>query len=233
MNIRNKVVFLLLIAQIINLLSISSFAQENQGVPEAQAVPVVENSNKIVWSGTLFYSLTDKLSFNSISATVDGGNYVGTANYGIQNSIGIAVDVYQSEVSSWGWSAGLAYDYKRDLKNYNATLGGVSDAGMYSSSIPSITFFNLYGNAIYRWNKVYLPVGLNLSLPTLSSANGYSVSGSFGSQLGLGVFVAKDISLELLLRNIAIKSEKSGVGYHIDLGTGYITGTNLQVKFSF
>ena len=223
----NKYVNLLLILIIVCFFSTTSYSDEIQPTPN------LENSQKVKWSTSIFYSTADKLSFSNINATIDGEKYSGNANYGIQNGFGLAIEAYQSDLNTWGWSAGIAYDNKREIKNYNITLGGASDASSYNTSPPSITFYNIFGNVIYRWNKVYLPIGLNFSVPTLNSSTGFSASGTLGSQIGLGVYVSNELSLELLMRNISIKSEKSGANYHFDLGTGYISGINFQFKFHF
>jgi hypothetical protein len=134
--------------------------------------------------------------------------------------------------NSWGWGAGITYT----SLSWDSFTVGDSTGSVSGTTSGTTRIFSPYFSAIYRWDKVFLPVGLNISslthdgTPALISEN----KGTIGAQLGLGVIVNSNFS-------ILIESKAFGFGGStfkqgtttLESGPGFSSGLNFIGLFSF
>lgn len=133
-----------------------------------------------------------------------------------------------TEKDSWGWSAGVGYtSFKWDTAN----IGGTKTATVGSTSI-----LTPYFNLIYRWEKLYIPFGLNISALSHSDPSLFMDSnrGTIGVQLGIGYILSDHITLLL---------ESKAYGFHsrsitiltttMEQSLGFSSGLNLMLLFNF
>jgi hypothetical protein len=178
-----------------------------------------------------------KLHFDSVTlTTASGAGYSGSVDYTTDQALGLAVEALVSEPQSWGGNVGLSVESHR-LDSVSPSLSGAPSLASFSvSGSPSLVLTVLYANASYRWRALYLSGGLNMAIPTVSSAPAAlsALSPRSGLQLGLGVYIYRDIAVELVLRDaiVAGNTANSG-GSTIELGGGSFASAELGVKYLF
>ena len=88
------------------------------------------------------------------------------------------------------------------------------------------------GGAVYRWDSVYIPFGLNYSIPSVTNST-LNINGGLGAQFGVGYYFNPQFSLELLEKVQTITADAVVGGINVDYKTGYLAGLQLHVKFNF
>jgi hypothetical protein len=152
---------------------------------------------------------------------------------------GIAAELWMSEPDHWGWSAGVTADGKRTIKSsdsYSPQWLNVVHSD-FNSPQPTLSFVTLYANAIYRWDRWYVPFGLNVSFPKLtmdpSSTTTFKMSSGLGIQFGVGFRCTEHFSLEALDRSVSFGMTGSDAFGTYDYHQGSYSGLQLNLKFDF
>lgn len=114
---------------------------------------------------TAFYSASNNAKYDDLKVTSSSGTGYGSAEFGLSDAVGIGVSVALLDENSWGFIGSLQLESQRKIKNIKVTGANGTTYGTFSSN-PTLTNFYMEANAVYRWEKVYLPFGLNLSVPT-------------------------------------------------------------------
>lgn len=165
------------------------------------------------------------------AAKFDSATISGTSGYSYEleydNSFSIEADARYLPQNSWGFITGLTYDFDRKLNTATLTGNGVSSSEDGQGRKLRTTV--AYASAVYRWEKFYLPFGLNYSDVTITPSTNLSISGSVGVQLGIGYYVKDNFAIEAISRTLTarLKAPTS------DFGTGHLTSIMLTAKYIF
>lgn len=212
-----------------------SFAAEADTAAAEPAKLQVENVRKITFSLYAYYNTADRMTFPSLSVNNNGSSSSSAVIYNMAGVGGVGAEVSGTEPDSWGWNGGAALDGKRTLSAASGTANGVNFGDIGSGGTVSV--LTVYGNAIYRWDRVYIPFGLNITLPKMESdpnaGESLSVTGGLGTQGGVGVHICNHFSVEAVTRIVALKLTGTLSSGNSISGTGYESGTSLLAKFDF
>jgi hypothetical protein len=145
-----------------------------------------------------------------------------------------------SDPNRWGFDAGFSVDFPRSITSVDGSLAGPGDGFTgYGTLDPAaqITLYSLYGNMIYRWERLYIPFGINISGASVTSAPlGLSErTSTVGLQFGLGYYLFDNLALEALVRSVAFDAMSSNysVSGNSDFDSGTMTSLNLGIKVLF
>jgi len=181
------------------------------------------------------YDLANTLRFSSASGSDSNGSYSGTLTYNTDPAGGLVIEGSWTGPQAWGFNVGLNLEAKRKIKSWDAIFGGANSSGSVTGDA-GLTVAVLYGNAIYRWDSVYVPFGLNIAGGSLENAPTALVDmhGSAGVQAGVGFMLGEHFSLEALVRVLGFIARKNITGnVTVDLGLGTMAGGVLVGKFLF
>jgi hypothetical protein len=222
------------------LLPMTALAQPAPTTPEpptaaAPAAASATDQSRIHLSAAFYTSSGDDFRFRS--ARVDSGAGTLDADYDmtVQSAQGLSFEVWQNAMHSFGWAAGAAIETIRDLRE----LSGSGDNNWVSAVHHSgkIQMNYIYANLLYRWEGLYLPVGLNLSLPRYRDSgegdSSYSFSGGVGWQIGIGNHFTEHFSGELISRMVRVRGSGNDAGISVDLRTGMFPDLQLIAKWDF
>lgn len=158
----------------------------------------------------------------------------GDAEVDVKNGLALDLSARYMPKQSWGFIAGLTYDFKREFDGGELTLEGqkfIFDEGGDNDEI-QVTV--IYANAVYRWNEFYLPFGLNYSFVDYEAVGGgVDADGGIGAQLGIGYMLSDNFALELMSRATTLELGAKGGGYSIKFKEGMLTSALLIAKYIF
>jgi hypothetical protein len=174
------------------------------------------------------------VNFNNVSVSGPGLFATGTLSLNTTPMAGFGAEVWHSEPNSFGWSAGLTWDAPRTISSSDVTTSGYTFHYDYLNP-PTLSITTLYGNAIYRFDDLYIPFGLNGTIPNFySGETTLQMSGGLGFQLGIGYHINNNFSIECMDRfeTFQMSNPQASI-YTIDYGTGFMNGLQLNLKFDF
>lgn len=208
-------------------------------VPAASPEPYYPPVKMDRWIPTRFsvmthYSGASELIFKDVNVTTTTASGTVEVDYGLESSVGLGVSFASMHPQGWGYLANVFYERARAFKS--ATIKGSAGATTVtnSGSSSTIAFFVAEMNAVYRWDSFYMPFGLNVSAPTISEdMNGVSYYGSLGVFWGGGFILSDNATLEIFIREIAIRMKQYTSTSTIDYGSGTMTGFGAAFKFWF
>lgn len=186
------------------------------------------------FSVTTHYSGASELTFKDVNVTTTTASGTVEVDYGLESSVGIGVSFASMHPQGWGYLANIFYERAREFKS--ATIKGSTGATTITSSGSSstIAFFIAEMNAVYRWDSFYMPFGLNVSAPTISEdMSGVSYYGNLGVFWGGGFILSDNATMEIFIREIAIRMKQYTSTSTIDYGSGTMTGFGAAFKFWF
>ncbi len=195
-------------------------------------------SEGLRFSAFVLLNTARNMSFPSAKYNNGTSEYDGTANWDGQAAFGVGAEVMYTRIGDWGWSAGFDYEFKREFDHFDFSGGGVF-ANASLSPKPHLTVATIYGNAVYRWDTVYLPFGLNYAvLADFKNTSGiYSgtidTKGTLGFQVGVGFNITELIALELNAKATGLRQDLKGGAVTYNMGTGFLTGVQGLCKFRF
>lgn len=204
---------------------------DRQSVPERR----IEKLSRF-FIGAL-YSAANELKHDSVVVSTATSSLTGTASLGVDTAFGMAAGFMETKENSWGYSTSLVYEAPRNINSLALSSGGVSATSTYGGDKSTIQLTTIELNAVYRLERVYFPIGFNISIPNLKrsaiATGTLNVSGSGGAQLGIGFMPQENLVFEILSKATSIRMTGSASGTNFDFGTGYITGLNVSVKHLF
>lgn len=180
------------------------------------------------------YSMGGDIKFSKVEA--ESTNFTGystSATFKTDAAIELSGGFMNMGIRSWGYGANLAYQMERKIKT--ATLG--SGPATTSISGASISTIIVAGYGIYRWVHMYLPFGLNYSLPSYNKSSGVDptkVKGDIGAEVGIG-YLPKTTGLffEGFIKMIAIQAQTAGADTTLTYKTAYLMSPTLKVGYRF
>lgn len=171
--------------------------------------------------------------FDDANYSTSGLSIASSAKLSYSKVASLDIGIRNVEKNSWGFLGGLNYAFDRKFED--GSIGSIKVTSTSGSS--KIQFTTLYANAVYKWNRLFVPFGLNYSIVKYTPASGFSgtfsESGGIGAQAGVGWEFDKSISLELYSWITAVKLTASSGNEKLELGTGYFPSLNAFVKYGF
>lgn len=208
---------LLLIASTL-LITHTAFAQEVEPKTESKIIYGVGGS--IVLNS---HYTTSDLTISSTS-----GSY--SANYDLSNGFSLDLSAMKAEQNNWGFLGVLSLGQSRKIDGGAVAGTAISTSGDETK----FTTHTIAGNAVYRWDKFYLPFGLNYNTTTISGDSTItSVSGGLGYQLGAGYFIDENLSVDYTAIHSLVKINGKSGNTTYNYGNGYLTEVHVGLKYYF
>lgn len=158
----------------------------------------------------------------------------GTAEFDVESGITLSFEGRFLRENAWGLTLGVDYDLKRDVESGSITLGGETVTVSGSSDPDEITTLVLYGNAVYMWDKFYIPFGFNVSFSDYKST-GLDVNSTpaIGAQLGVGFQANDNFTFELFSRALGFELDYRDGNLDVLFEEGMRTDFILRAKYIF
>lgn len=154
-------------------------------------------------------TVKDKLEFKSDTPVVFDINFMNSAK------------------QAWGWSLGLT--------RFKIDWTSVNDSQEEIKIKASTDVTDLYFNAVYRWDNVFLPFGINFA--SLSSSDSPFLSandGGGGAQIGVGFLIEKHFTVIVESKVITFSGAKlTDSGTTLTSETGFCGGLNVVAFYTF
>ena len=129
-----------------------------------------------------------------------------------------------AKTRGWGKSFGINHHFKRDVDELE--IGGRDFE--VTGNRANLTFTRLYGNAIYSWESLYLPFGLNYTMVDFEPASGSAEgSGGLGVNFGVGFNPAENWLLEGSFEHSMFSIEGGGTEWK----DGSLSNLTLWLKY--
>lgn len=187
------------------------------------------------FSASVYYSVANQVIFKN--AQVDSGSGTGTieAAYETGNSMGFGASYMNVEDNSWGLTGSLLYEPRRKVSSLTMKGPGGTYNNTFSTR-PEVALFLVEAGIVHRWNKAYVPLSINYSVPSLtysSNSEIWDITGYVGGQLGFGYLLSQNSAWEIFMRAIGLKATATDGSTSVDFGNGYLTGLGLGYKYYF
>lgn len=196
----------------------------------------LDESDALRLSATIFYSAADEMKFNDSYVSSSSGSAFMSSNFKTTGAVGAGVSIAFMPSHDWGASLSANYEDNRELSSVTFSASGATFSGVFTGLRPKVSIFYAETQLIYRWNKVYLPFGINFSAPFLKDVGNSSfveVRGTVGAVVGVGIFISPKLSAELFLRSLQLTMDETAGTTNVDYGRGTLTGASFGFKFFF
>lgn len=171
--------------------------------------------------------LNNTLRYDKVTATNGSSTIVDELEYESDVPVVFDINFMNSAKQAWGWSAGLT--------RFEVDWTSVKDSQTEIKVKASTTVTDLYFNAVYRWDNVFLPFGVNFS--TLSSSDSAFLSandGGAGAQLGVGFLINRNFTVILESKVITFSGAKvTQGGVTLTSEAGFCGGLNAVAFYTF
>ncbi len=140
-----------------------------------------------------YWQIKDNLSYvynNAVGACANC-----TGNVLFSNVPALMFEAQYAPPDAFGFMGGMYYGFPQEIKKIS--LSG--DAGETVAGIDitkpgaKVQTTLLYGNAVYRWARAFIPAGLSYGI---FGADGGSASGGIGYQFGFGLQITDEFSVQ-------------------------------------
>ena len=130
--------------------------------------------------------------FSNVDLSDSGITYTGSAQMNANPAAAIRVGIEWLPINNFGFQASAAFETPRTVSALNISLSGASTVPAVFNNA-TLQYNLIEVNGAYRWRYLYLPVGINYSIPILSGFNGagasYTANGTIGGQMGAGLAI--------------------------------------------
>lgn len=211
-----------------SLIATSAFSQEvpvAEETVEEKAPAEKENYKKFQIGIVAGFSHSNQWSVEALPGINTGET---TAKYDAVPSV--ALEVRAMAPDSFGFQAGINYDFESTSKSDTA-LSGTNF--YFPQKIQTTT---LYVNLNYQWTNFYLPFGINYSRLEFKHAPGRSnteTDNGYGIQLGAGWAFNRNLSAELMTRSLPGKLTAIGTNGSRISANGSISSIHWALKYYF
>lgn len=190
---------------------------------------------EVVWKFAvgISHSIGSQMKFHDVKISNVTGSSSATVD--TPNILSLNLDARYLPKQAWGAMVGLNYDMPRRIRSGN--FSGAAWGTPFTRTGDQISVFSLGASAVYRWDEVYTPIGLNISSVNYETAGGSAASntvkGGIGVQFGVGAYVQKDFALELMCKSAGVKLKSEEAGVVTEYNKGFLTSLNFGVKYLF
>jgi hypothetical protein len=207
-------------------------------MPSPTPIAAIANEDSWRFAGGLSYMISaSSAKFDNMSVTSGTLTETGSASLDYSQVFSIAIEWRRSPKFSWGFSGGLNYEMERTFEGGKITSGGTTVTLSGGSGASKFQFTTLYGNAAYRWDTFYIPMGFNYSIVTFTPASGATgtstPTGQIGAQLGIGNYFSDNFALELFSWVTATKLKSTSGSSTVDYGLGTFPSLRFGFKYIF
>jgi hypothetical protein len=196
----------------------ASYEPKNEGVDATPRKSFFDGRFGLV----LGYTLNNNIQFRegelrSATGTTDYDQTIKT-----QSAPSIGIMYTRMHPNAWGFSGSFIYEFPRELKSYSGN--------------PKLTVFLLEMNMLYRWDRFYIPFGINISAPYVKG--GQLAHDVYQPMVGIygavGYLVTENAGMELFVRTVGVAGKKQNSGSTEDRpGNGYMSGIGVNLKYWF
>ncbi len=151
-------------------------------------------------------------------------------HHSVGSSLHFAFEAAYLAPHMWGVNCGFSKDSPKQIKNASDSVPAFVGIG----GDTEISVRTYYLNALYRWQQVYVPFGLNFSEVSITQASVSleRVSTFPGLQGGIGYFLNEHLALEALLRLVGIQA-RFDAGSSSATRTGFLIEQLIAIKGYF
>lgn len=178
----------------------------------------------------LTYSMANKVAFSKSKVTVGASSTSESLNLGVDPGMGLSFGYMHANTESWGYGGNFIYEMARDVKP-------TSSSGIVINSGAKIQLMVLEGNGVYRWQKMFVPFGLNYTIASYTKApadtGSTKMNGGLGGQGGVGYILNEKFVFDGGIRMQSIDATTTGSGFKIAYGLGYLTGIYIRGAYAF
>lgn len=181
---------------------------------------------------SLGYDLRTIAQFDDTYATDGTDSASGfDVKFRFDSGLALAYEYRQAKANSFGFAVGIDYHRDRDADTIEIDSTSLSLTG----DVATISFTQLYINAIYKWESFYIPFGINYTSATYTPPNTYtgtlSSDSGIGINFGLGWEVGDKFLIEYGVKSSAF-SIKSQDGQNIaDYSDGALATSTLWLRY--
>lgn len=179
------------------------------------------------------------MKFDSLNARVNSTPMSGIAELKLDGAAGISIGMEYLKMNSWGFNSALIIQGKRDVNSIKLIdkVTGDSATTAFAGEKATLQTNLIEANAVYRWNYIYFPFGLNYSIPIFKQGAGavgmYETEGAFGGQVGIGCHLNSNVRFEILSRAVSMKFKTQSSTASFDYGTGITPSAEARFKYAF
>lgn len=178
------------------------------------------------------YMLTPKISITGTA--YDGANSeAGSFEYNFKNSFKLGYEY--SQFSKNTWNHGFLMDYT-NLKFDTATIKGSISAPSTISLTGGMTLLTISYSGKYRWEQIYLPVGLALVSSTVDSTGSFTktMEARILISYGFGIAITEQFNFEITTNAYSVNSSRVTSGTTtIVPNLGFLTHLQVNAKVLF
>ncbi|WP_413291721.1 hypothetical protein ACLSU7_09900 [Bdellovibrio sp. HCB185ZH] len=177
--------------------------------------------------GAYLNTLSD-MKFKDAKSTT--GSTTTSAEYNLKSSASLGIDahfLFWGE-NAWGFSVGGYFDLGRKVKDESVAIFGVTKDEY-------LGIIGFEGNAIYRFKQLYIPFGLNSSLPVIGMDDSEitELQPGVGIQAGVGYMISEGNALEAKVRTTSFGYTQTANNVKLETGRGTGVGLILGWKYVF
>lgn len=171
--------------------------------------------------------LNNYLKYDKVTVTNGSSTFTDELEFKSDTPVVFDINFMNAAKQAWGWSAGLT----RFTIDWTSVTDGEDELTMNATT--DVT--DLYLNAVYRWDNVFLPFGINLGILSTSNSPFLSANdGGAGAQLGIGFLVEKNFTIILESKVITFSGAKlTEGGTTLSSEAGFCGGLNAVAYYTF
>lgn len=196
--------------------SADEIAAMNEGSEKASTEPGTHSGHFVV--GAYINSL-NQMKFKDAKTTSGGNTTTGEYDLKMGPSLGAEAHFVFWAENHWGFSVGGFFDLAHKIKDESMSVFGTTKEAY-------LGILGFEGNAIYRFDRWYIPFGINASFPIVAIDEGEvtDVDGGVGVQVGAGYLLgaSKRNAIEAKVRTTTFgyAQEINNVKVDTERGTG-------------
>lgn len=163
----------------------------------------------------------------------NGSNTTGAQTFELDRTFGLGLELRYMRKHGWGMVLGLDYDLEREIETKTLTQSGNSFVLSPTSKKAKLTTYSGFGTILYRLEKFYLGLGINLSVVDVSGLESDQVSSSIGAQMLLGYELGRSFAIDIIVRSLTYDLKFESAGFTYDFSNGGHSDTQLSLKYIF
>lgn len=160
----------------------------------------------------------------------------GKVDFDIDPAVSLDISAQYMPQNSWGFIGGFTYDSERETTGGEIIINGQRVIIAEDGDNDKIQARVFHASAVYRWESLYLPFGLNYAAYTFKSSDvPTSISGGLGAQLGLGYVVNDNFSIEGMIRATSFELSYTDTDENLDVTfeDGFFSSFLIMGKYIF